>query len=408
MASVGSCPVSFDVFASNVVLALLNVASGIIAICSNLLILVAFYQTASLRSISNFFVVSLAASDLLVGLAVNPVYVVLFVTGLSFDYSHVWPARLAENWLWIQTVITSTFNLTAISVDRYIAITNTFQYSQIVTPTRCVVGAIFIWTFSILFASVRFLIHDFSDLPILWIIIMILTVVLPLCVICYCYFHIFRAARLQQRQIAVLSSVNAAYANTVLKNKKAAWTIGIIIGLFVLMWTPNLVLAFVEIVTARKGSCRRLEIVLSWYFASFLSFFSSCCNPWVYASRSREFRAAFKRVLKFRRIDHITPGGATISFRSSRSPTLQILRGWFISVCFNEELSSKLTISKIVLAAWFLLCNSHQHQRFKNSYLCKANELVNKLCIHLDFVLNKWLFTLVSMSLYISLRVRVR
>lgn len=327
MASVGSCPVSFDVFASNVALALLNVASGIIAICSNLLILVAFYQTPSLRSISNFFVVSLAASDLLVGLAVNPVYVVLFVTGLSFDYSHVWPARLAKNWLWIQTVITSTFNLTAISVDRYIAITNTFQYSQIVTPTRCVVGAIFIWTFSILFASVRFLIHDFSDLPILWIIIMILTVVLPLCVICYCYFHIFRAARLQQRQIAVLSSVNAAYANTVLKNKKAAWTIGIIIGLFVLMWTPNLVLAFVEIVTARKGSCRRLEIVLSWYFASFLSFFSSCCNPWVYASRSREFRAAFKRVLKFRRIDHITPGGATISFRSSRSPTLQILPG---------------------------------------------------------------------------------
>ena len=327
MASGGSCPVSFDVFASNVVLALLNVASGVIAICSNLLILVAFYQTRSLRSISNFFVVSLAASDLLVGLAVNPVYVVLFVTGLSFDYSHIWPARLAENWFWIQTVITSTFNLTAISVDRYIAITNTFQYSQIVTPTRCVLGAIFIWTFSIFFASLRFLIHDYSDLPILWIITVIFMVILPLCVICYCYFHIFRAARLQQRQIAVLSSVNAAYANTALKNKKAAWTIGIIIGLFILMWTPSLVLAFVEIVTVRKGSCRRLEIVLSWYFAVFLSFFSSCCNPWVYAARSREFRAAFKRVLKFKRIDLNASREATVTFRNSRSPTLQIIPG---------------------------------------------------------------------------------
>ena len=335
MASVGSCPVSFDLFASNVILALLNAVSGVTAICSNLLILVAFYQTPSLRSISNFFVVSLAASDLLVGLAVNPVYVVLFVTGLSFDYSHVWPTRLAENWFWIQTVITSTFNLTAISVDRYIAITNTFHYSQIVTLTRCVVGAIFIWTFSILFASLRFLIQDYSDLPILWIITMVFMVILPLCVISYCYFHIFRATRLQQRQIAVLSSVNAAYASTVLKNKKAAWTVGIIIGLFVLMWTPSLALAFVEIVMARKGSCRRLEIVLSWYFAAFLSFFSSCCNPWVYAARSREFRAAFQRVLKFRRVNHVTPDEATISFRRCRrSPTLQILPGWFISVCF--------------------------------------------------------------------------
>ena len=327
MASVGSCPVSFDVFASNVVLALLNVASGIIAICSNLLILVAFYQTSSLRSISNFFVVSLAASDLLVGLAVNPVYVVLFVTGVSFDYSHIWPARLAENWFWIQTVITSTFNLTAISVDRYIAITSTFQYSQIVTPNRCIAGAIFIWTFSILFASVRFVIHDYSDLSILWIITMVFTVILPLCVICYCYFHIFRAARFQQRQIAVLSSVNTAHVNTALKNKKAAWTIGIIIGLFVLTWTPSLVLSFVEIVAVHKGSCRQLEIVLSWYFASFLSFFSSCCNPWVYAARSRESRAAFKRVLKLYRIDPNAPNDATISLRSSLSPTVQILPG---------------------------------------------------------------------------------
>lgn len=337
MASAGNCYVSFDVLASNVALALLNVASGIVAICSNLLILVAFYQTPSLRSISNFFVVSLAVSDLLVGLAVNPVYVVLFVTGMSFDYSQVWPARLAENWFWIQTVIASTFNLTAISVDRYIAITSTYQYSQIVTPYRCVASAIFIWTFSMLFASMRFLIHDYSDLPILWIITMVFTVILPLFVICYCYFHIFRAARLQQRQIAVLLSVNTAYANAALKNKKAAWTIGIIIGLFVLMWTPSVVLALVDIVTARTESCERLAIVLGWYFACFLSFSSSCCNPWVYAARSREFRAAFKRALRFRRINLNPSNEATIWFHSSLSPTVQIRPGWFISVCFRQR-----------------------------------------------------------------------
>ena len=235
-------------------------------------------------------------SDLLVGLTVNPVYVVINLTDVSFDSSHTTPIKIAENWLWIQSVITSMFNLTAISLDRYIAVTSAFRYTQVVTQRRCIFGAVFIWTFSTLFASIRFLIHDPRYLPVLWITTTIFMVFLPLIIICYCYFHIFRAARRQQRQIAVLSSVNAAYSNNILKNKKAAWTIGIIIGLFVLMWTPSLLLSFVGL--AMADSCRRLELALGWDFATFLSFFSSCCNPWVYAARSREFRMAFKRVFR--------------------------------------------------------------------------------------------------------------
>lgn len=325
MASHENCPlVNFDTATFNAILAFLNVASAVVAVGSNVLILVAVYQTSSLRSISNFFVVSLAVSDLLVGLAVNPIYAVLFLTGGSFNYSRDWPMILAENWLWIQTVITSTFNLTAISLDRYIAITNTFQYSQIVTSRRCVLGAVFIWTFSILFASVRFLIHDLRFLPILWIVTVVAMVFLPLVVICYCYFHIFRAARHQQRQIAVLTSVNATYANTVLKNKKAAWTVGIIIGLFVLMWTPSIAVSFVEF--AMNAPCKRLDLVLSWYFAAFLSFCSSCCNPWVYAARNREFRTAFKRVLKLQRIQLNGQSQDAVDLNSSRLPTVQTER----------------------------------------------------------------------------------
>ena len=300
MVSVRNCSVSFDTFTASVVFASLNLVSAVTAVSSNGLILVAFYQTRSLRSISNFFIASLAVSDLLVGLALNPVYVVIYLTGVSFDFTRVWSVRLAEHWLWIQSVITSTFNLTAISLDRYIAVTTPFRYAETVTPRRCIYGAVFIWTFSILFASVRFLIHDPQYLPILWITITIFMVLLPLIIICYCYFHIFEAARRQQRQVAALSSVNAAYRRTILKNKKAAWTIGIIIGLFVLMWSPSLVLSLVSLVMA--DTCTRLRVAIGWYISAFLSFFSSCCNPWVYAARSREFRMAFKRVLRPQRI----------------------------------------------------------------------------------------------------------
>ena len=316
MTFIRNCSVSFDVFTSNVALVFLNLTSAIIAICSNVLILIAFYQTPSLRSISNFFLVSLAVSDLLVGLAVNPVYVVIHLTGVSFDFSRMWPVRLAENWLCVQSVITSTFNLTAISLDRYIA--------QTVTQQRCIFGATFIWTFSVLFASIRFLIHDPKNLPVLWIATTILMVLVPLLVICYCYFHIFRAARRQQRQIANLSLANATYDNTVLKNNKAAWTIAIIIGLFVVMWTPSLILSVVDL--AMKDSCKRSKLALGWYFATFLSFFSSCCNPWVYATRSHEFRMAFKRVLRPQRNSSSNQEGTALeNFRSHRVDTAVVV-----------------------------------------------------------------------------------
>lgn len=295
-----NCSVRFDVATSDIVLASLHLMSAVATVFSNVIILISFYQTRALRTISNFFVVSLAVSDLFVGLAVNPVYVVVHTTGITIDFSRVWPVRLAENWLWIQTLITSTFNLTAISVDRYTAVTNTFRYTQIITKERCIFGAAFIWTFSILFASTRFLIHDIRYVPILWLNTTIFMVLLPLLVISYCYFHILRAARRQQRQIAVLSCVNPAHGSAVqLKNKKAAWTIGIIVGLFVLLWTPNLAISLGDV--ALVGSCKRLYLVIAWHFAAFVSFLSSCCNPWIYAARSREFRAAFKRVFRPRR-----------------------------------------------------------------------------------------------------------
>lgn len=165
MSLTGNCSFRFEVFTSNVALAGLNLVSAAIAVSSNVLILVAFYQTRSLRVISNFFIASLAVSDLLVGLTVNPVYAVINLTDVSFDSSHTTSIQIAENWLWFQSVITSTFNLTAISLDRYIAVTSAFRYTQVVTQRRCIFGAVFIWTFSTLFASIRFLIDDPQYLP---------------------------------------------------------------------------------------------------------------------------------------------------------------------------------------------------------------------------------------------------
>ena len=38
------------------------------------------------------------------------------------------------------------------------------------------------------------------------------------------------------------SSTNAAYCKEVFKNKKAAWTLCIVIGLFALLWCPSVIM----------------------------------------------------------------------------------------------------------------------------------------------------------------------
>ena len=116
---------------SYTILAWLNIISGILSVGSNLLVLTAIYSFSPLRKVSSFFIASLAVADLLVGLLMNPVYASIFIVKVTEDDQH--PLRVAEHWLWLQTVTTSTFTLTAVSIECFIAVTKCLRYSEIVT-----------------------------------------------------------------------------------------------------------------------------------------------------------------------------------------------------------------------------------------------------------------------------------
>ena len=274
-----------------IVSAVLFCMLGVFIVAGNLLVFLAVYRTPSLRTVSNFFLVSLAVADFFVGSILSPVYAVIQVTYAGHNHS----LQVLQDWLWIQTVVTTTFNLTAISIDRYIAVTSSFRYTQVVTAKRCRYGAAFIWIFALCLASTRFLIHSPYALPMLWTATTMLAVFFPFLVISYCYFFILKAARIQRRQIAQLSSLNPAAHAAALKNKKAAYTTAIVIGLFALLWTPSLVLSFIDIAIRDQG--KEVYIHRAWVWAVFVSFSSSAFNPWVYAVRNRMFRVAFKIIL---------------------------------------------------------------------------------------------------------------
>ncbi|XP_003702699.1 putative G-protein coupled receptor No18 [Megachile rotundata] len=100
----------------------------IVTIVGNTLVIAAVITTRRLRSVTNCFVSSLAAADLLVGLAVMPPAVLLQLTGGTWELGEV----LCDSWVSLDILLctASILSLCAISIDRYLAVTQPLIYSR--------------------------------------------------------------------------------------------------------------------------------------------------------------------------------------------------------------------------------------------------------------------------------------
>ena len=286
-----SCSGEFST-ASMIFLAIFNSTSGFITVCGNFLVLMAIVRTPTLRFASNVFIGSLAAADFTIGLTMNPIYTAIVTLNVVHE-KH--PLNVAEQYLWIHTVITTTFNLAAMSVERYIAIIHPLYYTQVITTERCVVAVGVIWSFSLLCVCARAFLHKPEDIETLWIVHSVIGIVIPLCVILFCYFHIFKAIREQRRKIVQRTDVCAFKQNTLpQKHAKAARTTAIVILFFILLWAPNIVITFLNFFA--KDKCLEIRIFQTWVWCASVAFVSSAVNPFVYSIRMQDFRTAIKRM----------------------------------------------------------------------------------------------------------------
>lgn len=286
-----SCSEEFSAF-SLIVLTCLNGTSGLITVCGNLLVLMAIFRTPSLREASYVFIGSLAAADLTIGLAMNPIYAA--IVGLSItDSDH--PLNMAEHYLWIHTVITTTFNLAGMSVEKYIAVIYPLHYPLVVTTRRAIVAVVAIWSLSMLFMCSRAFINKEQDIETLWIAHSVIAIAAPLCVIIVCHFYILKAISKQQRRINLQLNVLTLEQNARSQTRaKGAWTIIIVIFLTVVCWTPNIVMTVLNFFA--EGDCAKRHIFRVWVWCASVAFISSAINPFVYSIRMRDFRTAIRKI----------------------------------------------------------------------------------------------------------------
>lgn len=130
---------------------LLLIVLPVMTIFGNSLIVLSIYKERSLRNATNFFIVSLACADILVGILVMPLAVYVEIEGGVWSLGNL----LCDAWIAADVMVctASILHLMAISIDRYYAVTKPIEYRKQTTLKRVYITIGLAWFISAAIAS---------------------------------------------------------------------------------------------------------------------------------------------------------------------------------------------------------------------------------------------------------------
>ncbi|EDO43539.1 predicted protein, partial [Nematostella vectensis] len=276
---------------------------ALLTLFGNSLVCIVLWRFRNLRSLTNYFVCSLAVADLLVPL-LRVIY--LAMTTLTGDW------LFGTTWCKVSSICgillcgSSILHLSVISIERLVAIKWPLHYERIVTINRVVAILTYIWVQSFVLALIPVLPVHIADQtfsphlgeceinwgknPILMILLVVFYFFLPVTIMVAAYACIFQEVRKSTRRIKTLST--SAASSPFRKDLKAVKTLGVVIGVFFIMWLPYFV-------TTTIRAFRGQDSVPYWWqrLGLVLAYGNSCCNFVIYALMNQNFRVAFLQVL---------------------------------------------------------------------------------------------------------------
>lgn len=282
-------------------------------VAGNVMVLIAVFANRKLRTVSNMFIVSLSLTDLFVGT------IVMIPAALNEVFGKWLLAReFCSIWVSFDVMLTSAsiLNVCLISIDRYIAIMTPLRYRAIMTNRRAIFMLLVVWGIAVLssFVPVENGLHNpsmptlenltiFTNQPqcifivsfVYAVIAGSVTILLPIIVALSLYWRVSKEAK---RQAFLVGSLIAA-GNVLLGQhvaskhirepftRKATVTLGIIVGAFVVTWTPFLIVNIVD---------AYFQVIPPKVFTAFvwLGYCNSLINPIIYPLFMRDFRKVYR------------------------------------------------------------------------------------------------------------------
>ena len=276
---------------------ILNTVSFPVTIVMNVLVIMAVKTRPRLQSKYNILLACLAGTDLLVGVASQPSYIVgqiYVVKGLSL--SEYCRYHKLTNFLVLIPMFASVHHLTLISIERFVALKYTFRYITIVTRLRLKVAVVGSWTF----ASFPGILRHFSEkLDIISGIVLTIVIFLNILLITSCHLSVYLVTRRYERRIKC-EQVSPQAAADFAKEKKALKTTRIIIMALLVCLSPVFLYVMCWSVSSETSGYTVNVIVLSHPVCIWFLSLNSLWNPFIYCYRNRMFRKACKELLRMK------------------------------------------------------------------------------------------------------------
>ena len=262
---------------------------SITAFLGNALILVAFRKTSTLHPPSKHLLRTLTTTDLCVGLIMEPLYVTLLVTIMNEHWNICHYVIVAASTVSYILCAVSLLTLTAISVDRLLALLLGLRYKQVVTLKRvylmtitfCVVSTVSS-TLRIFFNAIVFLVYD------------IIVVSLCLAISLFSYTTIFLTLWHHQNQVQDhVQQPNQTNQLNIARYRKAVSTALWLQFMLVVCYLPYVILVTLTIYAGPSSS-----VSLTWSYFSTLVYLNSSLNPILYCWKIEEVRQAVKQTIR--------------------------------------------------------------------------------------------------------------
>ncbi|XP_026557953.1 LOW QUALITY PROTEIN: galanin receptor type 2 [Pseudonaja textilis] len=264
----------------------------------NSLVLAVLLRNGQVNNTTNLFILNLGVADLCFIVFCVPFQATIY----SLDDWIFGPFMCkAVHFFIYLTMYASSFTLTTVSLDRYLAIRYPLHSRELRTPRNAVIAICFIWGLSFIFSgpyvsyfqeyqitniTVCHPIWELSQRKIMDLCTFVFSYVIPVLILSFTYLKTIRYLWTSVDPMKVMSDSKKG-------KRKVTRMIIIVTVLFCLCWLPHhLVILFFWFGNFPLNDVTFVLRVLS----HLISYANSCVNPIVYALVSKHFRKGFKKI----------------------------------------------------------------------------------------------------------------
>ena len=286
---------------------------GLVTLTGNLLVIISIYRKPSLRTITNYFVLSLSITDILASLLGLPPTIAWSSENHFFEVFGKGTC-IFQGLLISGLTYTSVITITLMAVNRFVRVCKPDKYRSWFNKktSLIMIGAVWITVFTLQlivlcggenkFAYVRFFGHKLTcglmfnrkhkASQIIGRIVLVGILVVPSAIITFCYFKVFKKIRQHKRNVAPTSNRSLG---TSVQEIKVTWTLFAVLIGYCLTWIPVIIITMLSNLFGSRSLPHQVHLVVL-----FSGFSSSAINPVIYGVLNRAFRNEYQRILCMR------------------------------------------------------------------------------------------------------------